>query len=98
MCIRDSFHTAQSEAENNIHRAVEWSIARSYDDLRGIELGEPPEMRVQAGPHWLVELVCRGAEMANRHYEKLIAHYDILSLIHISEPTRLLSISYADFC
>ena len=71
------FHTAQSEAENNIHRAVEWSIARSYDDLRGIELGEPPEMRVQAGPHWLVELVCRGAEMANRHYEKLIAHYDI---------------------
>src|SRR5678816_2589327 len=24
--------------------------------------------------------------------------YEVLSLIHISEPTRLLSISYADFC
>lgn len=74
------FHTAQSEAENNIHRALEWSIARSYDDLRGLGLNELPEMRVDvggAGPHWLVELVCRGAEMANRHYEKLIAHYDI---------------------
>jgi hypothetical protein len=27
------FHTAQSEAENNIHRAAEWSISRAYDDL-----------------------------------------------------------------
>jgi hypothetical protein len=28
------FHTAQSEAENNIHRAVEWSINRDYIALR----------------------------------------------------------------
>ena len=28
------FHTAQSEAENNIHRAVEWSISKAYDELR----------------------------------------------------------------
>src|SRR5690242_3662582 len=27
------FHTAQSETENNIHRAVEWSIAQSYEAL-----------------------------------------------------------------
>ena len=27
------FHTAQSEAENNIHRAVEWSISKAYDAL-----------------------------------------------------------------
>lgn len=30
-------HTGQSEAENNIHRAIEWSISRSFDDL--LELG-----------------------------------------------------------
>jgi hypothetical protein len=73
------FHTAQSEAENNIHRAVEWSIARSYGALRALGLSEYPDMRVEAdgGPNWLVELICRGAERANRHYEKLIAHYDI---------------------
>ncbi len=73
------FHTAQSEAENNIHRPVEWSIARSYGALRALGLSELPDMRVEVGtgPNWLVELVCRGAEMANRHYEKLIAHYDI---------------------
>ena len=28
------FHTAQSEAENNIHRAAEWSMSKSYDDLK----------------------------------------------------------------
>jgi hypothetical protein len=73
------FHTAQSEAENNIHRAVEWSIARSYGDLHTLGLREFPDMRVEAGSgaNWLAEMVCRGAETANRHYEKLIAHYDI---------------------
>jgi hypothetical protein len=73
------FHTAQSEAENNIHRAAEWSIARSYRDLRALGLREFPDMRVEAGggADWLAEMVCRGAATANRHYEKLIAHYDI---------------------
>lgn len=73
------FHTAQSEAENNIHRAAEWSISRSYDELR--DLGERDfanlDVTLGKGPNWLVEAVCKGAEIANAHYEKLIAHYDI---------------------
>ena len=73
------FHTAQSEAENNIHRAAEWSISKSYDVLA--KLGEREFPRIDAslpsGPNWLVTLVCRGAEKANASYEKLIAHYDI---------------------
>jgi len=73
------FHTAQSEAENNIHRAVEWSISKSYDALAA--LGEREFRRVAvdlpSGPNWLATLVCRNAEMANGSYEKLIAHYDI---------------------
>ncbi len=74
------FHTAQSEAENNIHRAVEWSIARSYAALSALglrEAGDAENVELGAGPNWLVELVCRGAERATRHYEKLFAHYDI---------------------
>jgi hypothetical protein len=73
------FHTAQSEAENNIHRAAEWSISRSYDELR--DLGERDfadlDVALGTGPNWLVEAVCKGAEIANGYYEKLIAHYDI---------------------
>ena len=73
------FHTAQSEAENNIHRAAEWSIARAYDQLYDLGEREFGDMTVDLGidPNWLVQLVCRGAEKANGYYEKLIAHYDI---------------------
>ena len=73
------FHTAQSEAENNIHRAAEWSISRAYDEL--YELGERDfaDMTIELprDPNWLVQLLCQGAEKANGYYEKLIAHYDI---------------------
>jgi len=71
------FHTGQSQAENEIHRAVEWSISRSYDALW--KLGETmPEPVVVPGnaDNWLEMLVCDGAIIANAHYERLIAHYD----------------------
>jgi hypothetical protein len=72
-------HTAQSEAENNIHRAVEWSISRAYDELARQGEAEFANISVDlpAGPNWLAQLVCRNAERAHRDYEKLIAHYDI---------------------
>lgn len=72
------FHTAQSEAENNIHRAVEWSINRGYDALkREAEVLAPNTMvETPHGEDWLKDFVCRGAEKANAQYERLIAHYD----------------------
>ena len=80
------FHTGQSEAENTIHRAAEWSISRSYNDLRAQHLAAHGEIKVEAGegPGWLRELVCRGAEKANVHYEKLIVHYDLH--LGVSDP------------
>ena len=73
------FHTAQSEAENAIHRAVEWSISRSYDDLARLarDRGLLPKVDVPEGETWLKEMVCLGAENSNRSYEKMIVHYDI---------------------
>ena len=72
------FHTAQTEAEM-IHRAAEWSISRRTMIFRA--LGEQKfgslDVPVPAGPNWLSELVCDGAEFSHRYYEKLIAHYDI---------------------
>lgn len=72
------FHTGQTEAENSIHRAVEWSINRSYDTLRALGLEQFKSMNVvsHTGAHWLKEMTCDGAEYAHRYYEKLIAHYD----------------------
>lgn len=73
------FHTGQSEAENSIHRAAEWSISKSYDDLRaqGLENGAPFVITTNDNATWLRELVLSGAEKANVHYETLIAHYDL---------------------
>ncbi len=73
------FHTGQTEAENAIHRACEWSINRSYDALAtlGRERFASSEVAVPSGAQWLQELVCLGAETSNRQYERLIAHYDI---------------------
>lgn len=73
------FHTAQSEAENAIHRAVEWSISRAYDELwaEATETGTGAPPHVPQGTRWLREVVCAGADESNKFYEKLIAHYSI---------------------
>jgi len=72
------FHTAQSEQETNIHRAVEWSISKSYDNLRKDGEKAFPNLAVvlPSGEDWLKAFVIDGAETSNRHYEALIAHYD----------------------
>ena len=72
------FHTGQTEAENAIHRAVEWSINRSYDRLHALGMERFPDMTVTShtGAHWLKEMTCDAAEFSHRYYEKLIAHYD----------------------
>jgi predicted flap endonuclease-1-like 5' DNA nuclease len=103
-------HTAQSEAENNVHRAIEWSISKAYDELARQGETEFADMSVELppGPNWLAQLVCQGAERANRYYEKLIAHYDIqrgvvdpprgldpVSRRFIAELLRYATLSYA---
>jgi len=73
------FHTGQTEAENSIHRACEWTINRTYNDLRKIGEAQFASLEVKRhdGHGWLKETVCDGAEFSHRYYEKLIAHYDI---------------------
>ncbi len=73
------FHTGQTDAENAIHRATEWSINRSYGVLRtlGEERFAAVEVPARDGNGWLAAMVCDGAETSHRSYERLIAHYDI---------------------
>lgn len=72
------FHTGQSEAENSIHRAFEWSTAKSYEALKDMASGGAVgEVTVPEQADWLEEMLRQGATRVNKHYEKLIAHYDI---------------------
>ena len=67
------FHTAQSEAENNIHRATEWSINRAYDSLRAESLARAagPQIAIGTGAGWLDDLIRACAARSNQDYERL---------------------------
>ncbi len=73
------FHTHQTEEENVIHRAVEWSFSKSYRSFQAIlenDLGGYPEIEVPSGEKWLAEMVLAGARASNPHYELIVEHYD----------------------
>ncbi len=73
------FHTGQTEEEGVIHRAMEQSLSKAYPDLQELleaELGGYPEVTLPEGDDWLAQLVRRGAETSNPHFETLIEHYD----------------------
>ena len=72
------FHTGQTEAENSIHRAFEWSVSNAYGVLMTLvdPAGQVALVRPDAAT-WLEAMVADGAGQANTHYEKLIAHFDI---------------------
>ena len=74
------FHTHQTEEENVIHRAVEWSFNKSYTTFQKIlekERGGYPEVECPDGDDWLKQMVKAGAQASNRHYEFVIDHYDL---------------------
>ena len=72
------FHTGQTEAEGVIHRAVEWSIAKSRDEIDArIEANGYPEVEVPDGMGFVSDMVRAGAELSHQHYQTFIDHYDI---------------------
>ncbi|MEM5515815.1 DUF4332 domain-containing protein [Henriciella sp. AS95] len=72
------FHTGQTEEEGSIHRAVEWSIAKSRDEIvRRIEAKGYPDIEAGDGPGFVADMVLAGAQRSHPHYETFIDHYDI---------------------
>lgn len=72
------FHTGQTEAEGVIHRAVEWSIAKSRPEIDArIEETGYPEVEVPDGMGFVSDMVRDGALRSNAHYSTFIDHYDI---------------------
>lgn len=72
------FHTHQTEEENAIHRAVEWSLSKAFPEMLLIltqELGFP-DVPVPESADWLERMVRNGALISNKHYETLIDHYN----------------------
>lgn len=72
------FHTHQTEAENTIHRAVEWSLSKAFPEMFLILTQEQgfPDVAVPEGDDWLEQMVIAGAKESTQHYETLIDHYN----------------------
>lgn len=73
------FHTGQSEAEGVVHRAAEWSIACSYQELQQIleqDLGGYPEVTIPPDDDWLGAMIRDAAATAHEYYRPSIDHYN----------------------
>ena len=82
-------HTAQSEREGAVHRAIEWSVTKSYSELQNIliqDLGGYPTLSPSQDSDWLATMVINGAQAAFEHYETLIDHYDLE--LGVRKPTE----------
>src|SRR5678815_5916240 len=99
MCIRDRSHVAGTAAE----------VARPVDVDAHQSTVPAATLGVELAVLRLVELDAHILGSGRNHKRRALqlvvarrcnvgAEHRILSLIHISEPTRLLSISYAVFC
>ena len=72
-------HTAQSEREGIVHRAMEWSVCKSYDAILTASSGQASRVHFQLAStgDWIGQAVIAGATLANRYYDQLIDEYDI---------------------
>lgn len=72
------FHTGQTEEEGAIHRALEWSVAKSRDTImqRIAETGYP-DVPAGDGIGFVSDMVRAGAERSHPHYQTLIDHYNL---------------------
>jgi hypothetical protein len=73
-------HTARSEEGTKIHRAIEWSISKSYGRLQQIiehDQGGYPQLETPRSDDWLERMVLTGAELAYENYSAILQHYDL---------------------
>lgn len=71
------FHSAQNDEENNIHRACEWSIFHSYDELFRSKQGKRfSELQIPEADDWLSKMLVSGANYGQQFYDELVTRYN----------------------
>lgn len=72
------FHTGQTEEEGAIHRAVEWSIVKSADQIFAhLDEAGYPAIDTNEGPGFVADMVLDAARASNLYYDTFIDHYDL---------------------
>lgn len=72
-------HTGQSSRETVVHRPMEWSICKSYDDILShyVNSDLQCDFTLASDEKWIGKAVVAAASVAHRHYDRLIAIYDL---------------------
>lgn len=72
-------HTAQTEREPLVHRAMERSIRCCYDEILTLWIRDEQRVIFQLGESeaWLAEAILKGARFANHSYDRLVESYNI---------------------
>ncbi|WP_197169202.1 DUF4332 domain-containing protein [Novipirellula galeiformis] len=72
-------HTGSSEREGIVHRPMEWSVCKAYEEIYA-ELNHGKmrvEFQLANGDAWISDAVFAAAQASNPHYERLIEIYDL---------------------
>ena len=72
-------HTGSSDAEGIIHRPMEWSVCKAYEQIlsQWENAGSANPFTVPETENWIRDAVTRAAELSHPHYERLIEIYDL---------------------
>ncbi|GAB5402632.1 MAG: DUF4332 domain-containing protein [Aureliella sp.] len=70
-------HTAQSERESIVHRPMEWSVCKAYEEIAAMETSNVTPIGLAPGGQWISGAVTAGAQRANTYYRTLIDDYDL---------------------
>ena len=72
------FHTGQTEEEGAMHRALEWSIAKSRDTIKAmVDAKGYPSVTAGTETGFVADMVLAGAQYSHPHYQTFIDHYDL---------------------
>ncbi len=72
-------HTGQTERESVVHRPMEWSVCKAYEEIHQLcQFGRAPrQIKLADGDDWISQAVLQGAAMAHEHYTRLIEIYNL---------------------
>ncbi len=72
-------HTGQTERESVVHRPMEWSICKGYEEIYALcQFGRAPrQIKLSDDEDWIKQAVLQGAAMAHQHYTRLIEIYNL---------------------
>lgn len=72
-------HTGQSERETVVHRPMEWSICKGYEEIYCLCQYNRASVRIPfvQSSDWIRQAVIAAAQIAHTHYQRLIEIYNL---------------------